>query len=254
MPQITIQPLNVLAEANWDFNRGAPSWSHHRYTVSSTFDPFPAYPHDLDAIAAAVDVVVGVCPPSWEIGMIAADREPAGRTNGFANVHDSGHYEGDGPLQSWVKDPPLGVIMLCGKRIPPHPAMTRYLVAHEYGHHIEWMLNYAARTRYLHDLDTIEDYMRRRGLPEDTNVHGTGGRWHTAATEIFACDFRIMACGVETEFWPHPGVPRPESVPGLGGWWREALARITASQAATGQCARDAQPDPVLLPNQQPAA
>ena len=40
-----------------------------------------------------------------------------------------------------IADPtPIGLICLAGKRIPPHPAMTRYLMGHEYGHGVFYHL------------------------------------------------------------------------------------------------------------------
>ena len=50
-----------------------------------------------------------------------ANREEVARSNGHSNIIEGGHYEGD----EWVIDPRRGLIMLSGKRVPPHPAMTK---------------------------------------------------------------------------------------------------------------------------------
>ncbi|MGI5155813.1 hypothetical protein [Microbispora sp. CA-102843] len=229
MSEIHVRPLAVMAEAQWSFESVNPQWRAHSYSMTSTFDPFPAYAHDVGLVAAEAARVSALCPPLWDINLYVADREETGRSNGHSNVHEDGHYEGD----DWVKDPPIGLIVLSGKRIPPHPAMTRHLVAHEYGHHVQWMLNQVGGARHLHDdHGHMTEYAELRGLPEDAVHHGTGGRWHDSVREVFACDFRILVCETEREFWPHPGIPRPEDVPGLVDWWADAVKRIEAAASA----------------------
>jgi len=56
--------------------------------------------------------------------------------------------------------------------------------------------------------------------------HGSGGRWHDSATEVFACDLPILAGDVETRYCPHPGLPRPEQVDGLAEWWTAAIENL----------------------------
>ncbi len=105
--------------------------------------------------------------------------------------------------------------------------MTRYLVAHEYGHHVEYQLSIARGARHAHDPALMEEYAKLRGLPEQ--VHdGSGGRWHDSAHEVFACDFRVLVARVEMEFWPHPGVPGPAERFGLGRWWEMRMAELAA--------------------------
>jgi hypothetical protein len=121
-----------------------------------------------------------------------------------------------------VRDPRRGIIFLCGKRVPPHPAVTRYLVAHEYGHNVEYMLNIARGAQSAWDEALSIEYAQVRGLPDSTLHHGDGGNWHDSIHEIIACDFRILVCETEVEFWPHAGIARPEHVPALAAWWAEA--------------------------------
>jgi hypothetical protein len=169
--------------------------------------------------------VAGWCPPVWDVDLYIADREETGRTNAWSTVHEDGRYEGD----TWVKDPPIGLIVLSGKRTPPHPALTRHLVAHEYGHNVEWMVNYT-RGVGLHDDSLAREYAEMRGLPDSALHHGTGGRWHDSVHEILACDFRIVVCDIEPEYWPHPGIPHPDRVDELDGWWADAVNALTAAQ------------------------
>jgi hypothetical protein len=224
MPLVTVEPLQALTASCWDFRSGTASWAHPVFGgARATWDPFPAYAHDATAARAAAHHVQSVCPPPWPVTVYLADREETARTNGFSYTHDTGgHFDDTG----WVKDSPAGLIMLPGKRVPPHPAVTAYVIAHEYGHQVECMVNYAAGRPQLHDPAAAEGYRLLRGLPETARHRGSGGTWHDSVHEIMACDFRIMACGIEEAYWPHPGVPRPESVPGLDEWWENTLISI----------------------------
>jgi hypothetical protein len=214
-PEIRVHNIDLMRDGNWSF-RDTPSvvtYSPKNYGAG-TFDPFPAYSHRPEHVAAAADAVMAAFPPLWDVDLYSMNREEIGRSNGYSNLRDSGHWEDD----EYVKDPITGVIVLSGKRIPPHPAVTLYLVAHEYGHNVEFMLN-AARGSSPSSDDLITEYAEFRGLPPESVHHGSGGRWHDSAAEIFACDFRILVCRTEAGYWPHPGVKRPEFVEGLREWW-----------------------------------
>ncbi|WP_152748265.1 hypothetical protein [Micromonospora sp. RV43] len=226
-PSIIVRELSIMSEAMWPFRDGKPVWRHRPLGSVGKFDPFPAYPHQREVVDAAVKHVQSCFAPLWDVELFIADREEEGRSNGYSSVCQDGHYEDD----EWVKDPPVGLIMLSGKRVPPHPAVTRHLVAHEYGHHVEWMLNDARGEQNLYSDALVAEYAKMRGLPESTMHDGEGGTWHDSVHEIFACDFRIMVCDVETAYWPHPGVPHPHEVEGLPGWWHDALS---AARRATG--------------------
>jgi hypothetical protein len=227
-PEISVHELDVMNDAAWPFDgTSTPRWQHQNYGSVATFDPYPAYAHELQDVVEAAAHVEACCPPLWNVELYVADREEIARSNGHSSVFADGHYEGD----EWIKHDPLGLIMLSGKRIPPHPAMTAYLVGHEYGHNVEWMLNQVRDAPNLYHPDLAREYAQMRELPAETVRHGSGGRWHDAVHEIFACDFRIVVCGVEHGFWPHPGVPRPDDVPALAGWWDTAVQSLKAARA-----------------------
>jgi hypothetical protein len=230
VPRITVEPLDVLDGAAWDFRTGEPTWNHPLFGAGRAhWDPFPAYPHDIGAAQTAAAAVERVCPPLWDVHLFAADREDTGRTNGFSYLHSRDRYDPD--TGDWVKTAPAGLIMLGGKRLPPHPAVTAYLVGHEYGHHVEWMINQARGARRANDETTAHQYQETRCLPPSVLHHGAGGTWHDAIAEIIACDFRVLVCGIETGYWPHPTIPRPEHVPGLASWWDQALGDVATARA-----------------------
>lgn len=231
MPEIRVHELRVAEQGRWQF-RGDPLTWHppHRYGHTAAFDPMPAYPHDLAVTAAAAAHAAERCPPLWDVDLYVADREDMSRTNGYSDIHESGRYEGD----VWVKETPCGLIMLGGKRTPPHPAFTRALTGHEYGHNVAFMLN-SLRDDCKHVSSTValeRDYAAVRGLPASSVHHGEGGTWHDSACEIMACDFRLVVLGTEAEFWPHPGIERPEGIPAVRDWWAAAAQRLARARAA----------------------
>lgn len=227
---IVVHQVRVADEGRWQWRGSRLTWQPpHRYGFEAEFDPFPAYPHDPDAARKAADHVAACCPPLWDVNLYLADREETSRSNGHSNVHEGGRYEGS----EWVQDEPSGMILLSAKRIPPHPAMTRHLVAHEYGHNVEYMLNSLRGGRHVASCDDLErEYAEMRGLPPSSVHHGEGATWHDSACEIMACDFRIVVCGTEAEFWPHPGIPRPEEVPAVRQWWVGATGQLADGLAA----------------------
>lgn len=220
MADISVYPVDVMKEAWWSFDENHASWRHrsHHYYFSDKFDPFPAYPHEIEVVRATAARVQDLCPPAWPIEIYVADRESIGRTNGWSSIR---YRDNDDEEES------LGVIMLSGKRVPPHPAMARYLVGHEYGHHVSYMLAMAFGGKNPHEQEWLRDYAKLRGIAPETYHHGNGGTWHDSVHEIFACDFRILICGLEEEFWPHRTVAHPRRVEKvLASWWSGALSDL----------------------------
>lgn len=191
------------ADLEWPFHKEHPvipalnNWG---------VDPFPAYPHDHAVVKATLAACAAAFKPQTRVLYYVSEFEDFGRTNGWST-------------QKWLygdeaeESPWNAVVFLAGKRIPPHPAVTRYVVAHEYGHHVEWWLERE------HDMpsgalaELYADFRCLRG-------HGSGGRWHDAASEVFACDFRILLAGVESDYWPHMGISHPLEDKKVQEWWR----------------------------------
>lgn len=233
MPELRVEPLDVPEAGSWSFRDSALTWTHR--AAGSTFDPFPGYPHDLKEARAVADYAADLCPPLYDVEIYLPNREETGRTNGYSSNVYVREYAADGEC---VSKTPLGLIVLSGKRIPPHPAMTRYLVAHEYGHHVCWMLGSVRGASHLQDDSYLPQYAQLRGLDVEQVRHdGAGGTWHDSISEIFACDFRILVLGIESEYWPHPGIAHPHDVGALAGdlrtWWAEALAELRAADPIT---------------------
>lgn len=206
----------------WPF-RGEPEVDCGHYRRIKV-DPFPAYAHDEALVRAELDKVDVFLPPRHRTTFYLLDHEETSRTNGcsWTDRDYSAEKLPDGSA------PVVNGTILSAKRIPPHPAMTRYLVWHEYAHHIQdWLQE--ARGFPLSGHEVLDEYMLLRGYtrPEGHGGYG-GGTWHAEPGEVFANDFRAFVAGVETEYWPHPGVPRVEDLTGvprwsLRGWWTHNL-------------------------------
>lgn len=186
------------------------------YERETPMDPTPGYPHDAEVVRWELNKVAAVFPVAWPVTFYLPDRDALSRVNGETTVEQAWQAEQlpDGT------HPRLAEVRLFGKRTPPHPAVTRYLVAHEYGHVVErWIA--AARGLKPDSRGLLKEYARMRGL-EQRDFHWPGpGHWHDDVGEVFACDFRLVVAKAEVEFWPHPGVDRPGLE--VRDWWAEAV-------------------------------
>jgi hypothetical protein len=191
---------------------------HHggSYARQVKVDPTPAYAHDGRLARHELDGLQQVAPLPLPIAIWLLDQETDGRTNG--TYYDDFAY-GTEPVDGSY--PPVGIIVLAGKRIPIHPAMTRYLVSHEYGHGVMYHL---ARVRGLKSHELLVDY-RDRCRPTTSHDYGCG-KWHANVGELFANDFRILVARREEEFWPHDGFARPETVPAIVAYWQDACREL----------------------------
>lgn len=197
----------------WPFDGSASAayWTHRPklgYARNFTVDPFPCYSHELELVerlVAAVETAWPVeFPPDWYV----LAHECLSRTQGFAFRGE--HYERPNRRDGDPFDL-APAIVLCGKRTPIHPAVTRYLVAHEYGHVVHYHM---AREAGVDKEEFLKTYAQMRGIEYSDGCGG--GRWHANTGEIFANDFRVVG-GWEVDFWPHFEVPRPNEA--VRTWW-----------------------------------
>lgn len=190
--------IHQVREIEWCFGNTTPRcWAGK--ILSDSIDPFPCYAHPMELVKEAASATEEALKLPVDIELYIYHYEFLHRTNGYACTTGDDH-----------------IIVLSGKRIPLHPAMTRYLVSHEYGHHVQHQLDRMGHA-------TLKEYKLLRG--GSTDKYG-GRTWHKATMELFANDFRILVAGQEMEFWPHPGFDHPHDRTDVQRWWIDAVQEI----------------------------
>lgn len=198
--------VKIARDVTWSWDDG-PRYRLHDMSSVVKLDPTPCYQHDAQIVRTRLALVDKAWPHEGAVTYHLGQHEGVDRANGLTATQ-------------WGKG---GVVaghhvFLAGKRIPPHHAITNYLVAHEYGHCVD---DWIAKRQGVDTDAMLDDYARRRGL-NGARTHGGAGTWHSATAEVFACDFRILVADVEAAYWPHPGIPYPTKVRGLARWWGRA--------------------------------
>lgn len=210
------------ADINWEFSdsRREPTISvqiGEQWPERFIVDPFPCYPHDAGVADEALEDCRAACILEHEPSVWLTSFETVTRFQGLTVHRFDYRTKNDDGRNPWYQG-----IILWGKRVPLHPALTRYLVAHEYGHCVANELCYR-RGLTPDDQTMLAEYADLRGLDKTALRGDQGGKWHLAPSEVFANDFRILIACVELEYWPHPGVERPEALPEVSRWWRHEL-------------------------------
>lgn len=193
----------------WDFNSPNPYFSFKvegECLSTHQIDPFPGSSHDLKLVHEIVRQTEALFPiEGFPPFYVILPFETASRTNGWCEECVVRYRDKRNVCRS--------VIWLAGKRIPIMPAMTRYLIPHEYGHAVD---NYLCQRRGLTTNGLDKEYAEMRGCRYDQGCGG--GRWSSNIGEIIANDFRIVICNAEVDFWPHP-CEHPNEVDAVREWW-----------------------------------
>lgn len=208
------------ADLEWPFESSMITFPRFRswdgkYSRSVLVDPTPCYPHPQPLVEELVRQVTLRFPLSFDVYFYVPEYEVLERVNGWAAPGSEHEKIGE----QWVPRNHTSSIILSGKKIPLHPAMTRYLVAHEYGHLVEMEI----RQRLGIKRDNNEEWdtlyrALRPNMPEEPKYYGAR-TWHLTTGEIFANDFRILIAEQESEFWPHAGIVRPDDSPKVMDFW-----------------------------------
>lgn len=207
-------------DLNWPFT-GNPFFrtrprTELAYSSQIAVDPFPCYLHDHRLVKEVAEKVESLFPVSILPNYYLLPNEPLDRCNGFTSSDRA--WKAD---NSSINEP---FISLNGKRIPPHPAMTRYLVAHEYGHVVRYHIENDRGLKHSSN-DLYDEYSKIRNIKNKPSNYG-GLTWHITTGEIFANDFRILICGIEPEFWPHPE-PYPTEIPSIQEFWKNEKKKVS---------------------------
>lgn len=189
----TIKTL-TYKDLNWDFDTG-PEYNlktdNAKYFRSIKVDPYPCYPHDENIIKELNKRMEDQYPIDYHIFCFILSHEGLGRTNGFADKNCI--------YNDWTPNPFDGIIVMHGKRIPLHPAMTRYLFTHEAGHCYDY---YICNKLKLQDSGLDKEYAAFREI-EYCETYGEPN-WAKNTGEVIANDIRVALFDEEYEFWPHP--------------------------------------------------
>ncbi len=205
---VEVTELQWGFDSEGPFTKVSPSPATHNHI---RLDPTPAYPHSRDLVIETLKRCEEMFPLPVPVWVYNVHFEGLSRTNGdtrdwseYSTLNEHGEYIGG------------SMILLYGKRTPIHPATTRALVAHEYGHAVDRAL---AAKRYK-GMDYVEkqraEYAKLRNLPKAG--HYGPSTWHEMPSELIANDFRYLVMGIEREFWPH-SAPTPDQVPEIQEWW-----------------------------------
>lgn len=184
-------------DIRWDFDDNSPYYytkTHHsKYGgVHIKLDPFPCYSHDYNLVKDEANRISKIFPIKFDTYYFLFNYESIGRINGEA-YNNVIKYKTENEKETWD-----GVINLYGKRIPPMPSMTKYLVSHEKAHLIDDWICYAQK---LDKNGLDKKYEKLRNIRCDKKY---GGRnWHNNIGEIIANDIRICLFNSEVNFWPH---------------------------------------------------
>lgn len=223
--KFNVIPVDTL---NWPFSsEGKPSFyiQDGTYKRSETVDPFPGYAHCFANVSALTDMINTRIQLDGLTDIYLPAYETPERVNGWASTQSWYNNDHDNAFGAYI--------VLSGKRIPILPAMTRYLVTHEFGHVVQYWMEKRYKLKNL-KAAYIKDLRQPLDGDAESPAYYGGRTWHLSIGEVFANDFRIAVCGTEAEFWPHTNRLHPTESPkvllfwklAMAGWWKETLTML----------------------------
>lgn len=192
-------------EVYWNFqHNSSPYFSiqslFKSYPDSINIDPFPCSTHNMDLLKKHVTEVESKFKIHAPVRWIILPFETTCHTNATAY-----HYAIYNDKKPKLKERYCfeGFVAMSGKRTIVHPAMTRYLAGHEYGHMVDyWITAQMNKGKEHANENTFRRlYAEMRGLPFGGGYGG--GRWIDNIGEIIADDFRIAVAGIDEDFYEH---------------------------------------------------
>lgn len=233
--------LTILTKDDLIWSLGTPG-SHPyfevglSYTRHYTVDPYPAYPPDEKIVREVLEECDETFPLIMEYdGAFVLPYDFDDHINGLA-FHDVVWKRKDG--SEWKELIPCYcgcgeerthqgtaiTIVFGAKKIPIHPAMVRYVVAHEFGHGVCHRLARALGYMESEHKEFEAKYMAVRAPGFDYAKKYKGGTWHITPGEVMANDFRTLVMNKEWEFWPHPVDQLTPEHP-AANWWRASFEK-----------------------------
>lgn len=211
-------------EVIWPF-KGNPHFSHkapYGWGRNIEIDPFPTTVTDVKIVEERVPVIESKFPIGTILQWVILPHEVMERSNAWANydyLYCDNTEEGS-LIQK--KHKMTGLVVFSGKRGNIHPAMTRFLVAHEYGHQVDYWINALMKAEEdSRDEDLFHKrYAEVRGLEFKDDTNYGGGNYHDSLVEIIADDFRIVMGETDPDFYQHSCV-NPLDCPSIIQYWND---------------------------------
>lgn len=213
-------------EVVWPFS-GEPHYKIKRelsgYSRNVKIDPFPCIVHNLDLMRERIEFIEAAFPIGALKRWLVLPYEVTERVNAWAS-HDYIWSNGTDPEKDLAKKKNRLelFVVFSGKRSNIHPAMTRFLVAHEYGHWVDyWITSIMKEENYSNDEEIFrKKYAEIRGIPYVDDENYGGGNYHDSLAEIIADDFRIVVGGTDVDYYQH-SCTHPLKDPNVVAYWGE---------------------------------
>lgn len=227
--------LVEMADLRYGYDNKGPHWVaspalQHSYPIREECDPWgPCYTHDVTLVKKLLGECVAAAPLGCvPVTVYVSQVEGLARTNGWSRYDHV--YCRDGEVPAWWSGAGLkpweGTIALAGRRVEMHPAVTRYVVAHEYGHLVDAALAMARWPGDASAFSKLHDEYRRLRRLERVSHYGAGTH-HLEVGEVLANDFRTVVLGREPDFWAHPVTPGWK-LKTVRRWWERAIDELQA--------------------------